>query len=135
VWDVRRTLELRTAELAARNRSDQQADQILAAAHTLAVSHDEMTRTAADAAFHQTIALASGNPLFFQIVRSFEQMMMIAIPKAWAGRTTQTEREETLDLHREVATAIAERDTDRARKAMESHFARSIGELFREMER
>lgn len=130
VWDVRRTLELRTAELAARNRSDQQADAILSAAHTLSVCQDESTRTAADAAFHQTIALASGNPLFFQIVRSFEQMMMIAIPRAWAGRTTEAEREETLVLHREVAQAIAERDPDLARNAMESHFARSIGELF-----
>ncbi len=132
VWDVRRTLELRTAELAARNRTDRQADTILAAAHTLAVSRDETTRTAADAAFHQTIALASGNPLFFQIVRSFEQMMMIAIPKAWAGRTTEEEREETLDLHREVARAIADRNPDLARAAMESHFARSIGDLFRD---
>lgn len=130
VWDVRRTLELRTAELAARNRTDQQADTILAAAHALAVSRDEATRTAADTAFHQTIALASGNQLFFQIVRSFEQMMAIAIPKAWAGRATEQEREESLQLHREVAEAIAAGDPGLARAAMESHFARSIGDLF-----
>lgn len=130
VWDVRRTLELRTAELAACNRSDEQADAILAAAHAIAASRDENARTAADTAFHQTIALASGNPLFFQIVRSFEQMMRVAIPKAWAGRTTQEEREETLVLHREVAEAIADRDPELARAAMDSHFARSIGDLF-----
>lgn len=130
VWDVRRTLELRTAELAARNRTDQQAEAILAAAHTLAVSSDEATRTAADTAFHQTIALASGNQLFFQIVRSFEQMMAIAIPRAWAGRVSEQERVETLDLHDRVARAIADRNDTMAREAMESHFARSIGDLF-----
>lgn len=130
VWDVRRTLELRTAELAARHRSEQQADAILAAAHTLAISRDEATRTAADTAFHQTIALASGNQLFFQIVRSFEQMMAIAIPKAWAGRVTEQERVESLDLHHQVAQAIANSDPETARAAMESHFARSIGDLF-----
>jgi GntR family transcriptional repressor for pyruvate dehydrogenase complex len=130
VWEVRRTLELRTAEMAARNRTDAQADAILAAAHTLAVSRDEATRTAADTAFHQTIALASGNQLFFQIVRSFEQMMALAIPKAWAGRSTAEEREETVELHREVAQAIASGDPELARAAMESHFARSIGDLF-----
>jgi DNA-binding FadR family transcriptional regulator len=134
VWDVRRTLELRTAELAARNRTDQQADAIATAAHTLAMSRDELTRTAADTAFHQSIALASGNQLFFQIVRSFEQMMLIAIPKAWAGRASEAEREESLALHREVADAIANRDPLRAREAMESHFARSIGELFHRAE-
>lgn len=130
VWDVRRTLELRTAELAARNRSDVQADAILAAAHTLAVSRDDTTRTAADTAFHQTIALASGNQLYFQIVRSFEQMMQIAIPQAWAGRATEEERAESLELHKQVASAIADQDPHLARTAMDSHFARSIGDLF-----
>ncbi len=130
VWDVRRTLELRTAELAARNRTEQQADAILAAAHALAHSRDDAARTAADTAFHQTIAEASGNQLFFQIVRSFEPMMEIAIPQAWAGRETEQEREESLVLHRQVAEAIAGRDPATARAAMESHFARSIGDLF-----
>jgi len=134
VWDVRRTLELRTAELAALNRTGEQADAILAAAHTLAVSRDEFSRTHADTAFHQTIALASGNQLFYQIVRSFEQMMQIAVPTAWAARSTEDERVETLALHEEVARAIADREPERARTAMESHFARSIGDLFHRAE-
>ena len=118
------------AELAARNRTDAQADAIVAAAHALADSRDESVRTAADTAFHQTIALASGNQLFYQIVRSFEQMMLIAIPQAWAGRSSPQEREESLALHHQVASAIASRDAVSARLAMQSHFARSIGDLF-----
>jgi len=132
VWEVRRTLELRTAELAAMNRSEEQARAILSAAHGLSVEHDEEARTNADTLFHQTIAAASGNPLFYQIVRSFEQLMAAAIPKAWSGRTTAEEREETLALHREVAEAIAARSPERARAAMESHFASSIGEMLRD---
>jgi GntR family transcriptional regulator, transcriptional repressor for pyruvate dehydrogenase complex len=131
VWDVRRTLELRTAELAAVNRNEEQAEAILRAARTLAESDDEVTRTLADTAFHQTIALASGNQMFYQIVRSFEQMMQIAVPKAWAGRTTEEEKMETVALHNKVAEAIANRNSISARTAMEAHFARSIGELFR----
>lgn len=132
VWDVRRTLELRTAELAALNRTDQQAEAILQAAHLLSVSTDEITRTRADTAFHQAIALASGNAMFFQIVRSFEELMQVAIPKAWRGRKTSEEQHETVVLHNEVAAAIAAQDPEMARAAMESHFARSIGDLFRE---
>lgn len=132
VWDVRRTLELRTAELAALNRSEEQARAILTAAHGLAVDHDEAARTAADTVFHQTIAAASGNPLFYQIVRSFEELMALAIPRAWQERTTPGEREETLALHREVADAIAAREPARARIAMEQHFANSIGERLRD---
>ena len=132
VWEVRRTLELRTAEQAALNRSDEQARAILAAAHGLSVGHDQAARTAADTAFHQTIAEASGNQLFLQIVRSFEELMALAIPRAWAGRSTQEEREETLALHREVAEAIAARDPVRARDAMQSHFNNSIGEMLKD---
>ena len=132
VWEVRRTLELRTAELAAIHRSEEQAQAILTAAHGLSVEHDEAARTAADTRFHQTIAAASGNQLFLQIVRSFEQLMAVAIPRAWAGRTTHEERDETLALHREVAEAIAARDPVRARAAMESHFNNSIGEMLKD---
>jgi GntR family transcriptional regulator, transcriptional repressor for pyruvate dehydrogenase complex len=130
IWDVRCTLELRTAELAAANRSDQQAEAILTAARALAHSNSPEATTAADTAFHQIIAQASGNALFHQIVRSFEPMMQVAIPKAWAGRTTQAERDESLKRHLEIAEAIAERNCDRARLAMNAHFARSIGDLF-----
>lgn len=132
VWEVRRTLELRTAELAAMNRTDEQARAILTAAHGLSVGHDEAARTAADTIFHQTIAEASGNQLFYQIVRSFEQLMALAIPRAWAGRTTHEERDETLALHREVAEAIYDGDPARARRAMESHFNNSIGEMLKD---
>ena len=132
VWEVRRTLELRTAELAAIHRSEEQAHAILTAAHGLSVEHDEAARTAADTRFHQTIAAASGNQLFLQIVRSFEQLMAVAIPRAWAGRTTREERDETLALHREVAEAIAARDPVRARAAMDSHFNNSIGEMLKD---
>ncbi|MBW8297315.1 FCD domain-containing protein [Sphingopyxis sp.] len=132
VWEVRRTLELRTAELAAIHRGKEQAQAILTAAHGLSVEHDEAARTAADTRFHQTIAAASGNQLFLQIVRSFEQLMAVAIPRAWAGRTTREERDETLALHREVAEAIAARDPLRAQAAMDSHFNNSIGEMLKD---
>jgi DNA-binding FadR family transcriptional regulator len=133
VWDVRCTLELRTAELAAEFRSDAQADNIMTAARTLSKVSDPQAITAADTAFHQTIAEASGNALFYQIVRSFEQMMLIAIPQAWAGRRTQEERDESIRLHLEIAEAIMERDAGRAREAMNDHFARSIGDLFHQI--
>ena len=57
--------------------------------------------------------------------------MQVAIPRAWEGRATEDERTETIDLHLRVANAIAEREPETARLAMEQHFARSIGDLFR----
>lgn len=132
IWDVRCTLELRTAELAALHRSDEQARAISAAADRLTVEGDEAARTAADTEFHQTIAAASGNPLYYQIVCSFEELMARAVPRAWQERALPEERAESLSLHHEVADAIAAREPVRARIAMERHFANSVGERLRD---
>lgn len=126
VWDVRRTLELRTAYLAARHRSDADAHLILAAATAMrtATEIDDVTRN--DIIFHQTIARASGNMLFLQIVRSFEPLMKVAVPLAWETRSTETARIEVLRRHKDIAEAIADRDTDRASMLMVAHFDESI---------
>lgn len=131
VWEVRRTLEVRTVALAAQNRSEQQAKEILAAARAMARAGDLDALVEADVAFHQAIARASGNPLFHEIVRSFEQLMDIAVPRAWDTRQTEEEHEEILDIHQAIARAIADRDAAGAAAAMERHFDNSIGDLMR----
>ncbi|PXA90071.1 FadR family transcriptional regulator [Nostoc sp. 3335mG] len=129
VWDVRCTLELRTADLAARNRSDADAAVIVdaAAAMRSATRTDEVTRH--DIAFHQAIARASGNALFLQIVRSFEPLMTVAVPLAWQTRETDAAREEVLTRHRRIAEAIADRDGANAAALMHAHFDVSIGSV------
>jgi GntR family transcriptional repressor for pyruvate dehydrogenase complex len=84
-----------------------------------------------DVAFHQSIAQASGNPLFHQIVRSFEGLMDVAVPRAWQTRQTEGQRVEMLKLHLAIAEAIADRDAARATAAMDRHFDTSIGDLMR----
>jgi DNA-binding FadR family transcriptional regulator len=127
VWDVRRTLELRTAELAAHARSDAEAREIVRLADGIAASGDDLeARTSYDVGFHAAIARASGNMLFLQIVRAFAPMMEIAIPAAWHTRTAEDERERISRLHQDLAKAIADRDADAARALMDSHFDASI---------
>ena len=65
IWDVRRTIEMRTAALAARNATPTQAARIVALAE--AMGSDESTHaqtTEDDIDFHLAIAEASGNALF-----------------------------------------------------------------------
>ncbi len=131
IWDVRRTIELRTAILAAQNRTDEEADHILSLAEAMAtVSDDQAEITRRDIVFHEAIARASHNELFLQIIRSFAPMMRQAVPAAWRTRTTNEQRHEVLINHRAVAQAIADHDVDAARAAMDGHFDRSIGALF-----
>ena len=127
VWDVRRTLELRTAELAASERTDQEAEEIVRLADGITSAGEDLAlRTRHDLAFHAAIARASHNELFLQIVRAFAPMMEIAIPAAWHTRKAEVERDRILRLHQTLAQAIAAKDPIGARAAMDAHFDASI---------
>jgi len=130
VWDVRRTMEVRTAALAAQHRTDAEAAELLALVDAMARESEDLGETTGhDIAFHLLIAQASRNQLFHQIVASFAPLMEVAVPAAWHTRQTEAERVSTLDRHRDVAQAIADRDPEAARAAMEEHFASSIGRI------
>ncbi|WP_010183415.1 FadR/GntR family transcriptional regulator [Sphingomonas sp. PAMC 26605] len=129
VWDVRRTLELRTADLAAQHRTDPEARAIIAAADAMrAAGGDLAAVTHHDIAFHQAIAAASGNALFLQIVRSFEGLMRVAVPTAWHTRETEPQRDAVLLAHRDLAQAIADRDAPMAGDLMSRHFDATIAD-------
>lgn len=131
IWDVRRTLELRTAELAAIERTDAEARIIVELAEAMEAAGEDIAElTRHDIAFHQAIASAGRNALFLQIVRSFAPMMVHAVPAAWATRLTERQRAAVFAHHHVLAQAIADRDPDAARTAMSTHFVASIGDLF-----
>jgi DNA-binding FadR family transcriptional regulator len=130
VWDVRRTIEVRTAMLAAANASAAQAAGIVELAERLEAedqANEQTTET--DIAFHLAIAEASGNKLFHQIVISFVPLMKVAIPKAWQTRQTADQRHDSVERHRLLAKAIALRDVDGAGKWMSAHFDESVGAM------
>ena len=132
VWDVRRTIEMRTASLAARNATPTQAARIVALAEAMGQDdqpHDETTED--DIEFHLAIAEASGNALFNQIVASFVPLMRIAVPQAWKTRQTDDEKADILARHRNLAWAIANHDPDEAERCMGMHFDETIGALLR----
>lgn len=132
IWDVRRTLEVRTAELAAENRTDAEAAYITALAEEMAEAGDDMQKvTAADVKLHQAIAEASHNGFFLNIVRSFGSLMKVAVPAAWRTRTTDGQRSAMIALHRALARAITEKDSATARDLMSGHFDRSIDDLLK----
>lgn len=130
VWDVRRTIEMRTAALAARNATPVEAARIVALAEAMAQDeqpHDQTTEDDID--FHLAIAEASGNALFGQIVASFVPLMRVSVPKAWQTQTTNDQKRDILDRHRRLASAIANRDPEEAERAMAAHFDEAIGAL------
>lgn len=132
VWEVRRTIEVETAALAARNATPEQATQIVKLAAQMALDpEDGPPAPDKDIALHLAIAEACGNPLFLQIVVSFAPLMRVAVPTAWKTRQTREERDNIIELHCNLAAAIAKGDADEARRHMEAHFDETIGALLR----
>ena len=130
VWDVRRTLELRIAALAAQRRTDAQAAAILAIAQAMAKGCDDMAQvTRLDIALHNAIAEAAANLLFAQIMRSFAPLMETAVPRAWETRRTDAQRQQIIACHLDLAQAIMDRDAVAAAAAIDRHFDRSIGQM------
>lgn len=134
VWDVRRTLEVRTAALAAVNRSAAEAARLSELAEQMAAqTHDLPAIARTDIEFHATIARAGRNALFVQIVTSFAPMMEVAVPAAWRTRTAIEQQAVVIHRHRAIAAAIAARDEHEAGLAMEAHFDAAIGQVLRQM--
>jgi len=131
VWDVRRTIEQRTAELAAQERTDEEAARIGALAEAMAGERDFAAMTRHDIAFHEAIAAASHNALFVQIVASFGPLMEVAVPAAWKTRVAEQRRQTMIERHRAVARAIARKDPAAAAMAMSAHFDVAIGDILK----
>jgi GntR family transcriptional repressor for pyruvate dehydrogenase complex len=132
IWDVRRTIELRTAELAALERTDAEAAEIEVLAEKMAETVDDLeTMCRHDIAFHEAIAKATHNALFVQIVASFGPLMEVAVPTAWRTRTTDFQRETTIERHRAVARAIRRKDPIVATMAMGDHFDAAVGDMLK----
>ena len=125
IWDVRRALEVRTAELAANRRTDEEAKAMLHHASGMRKSMNnrpEMVQH--DIALHNLIAQATRNSLFHNIISSFGVVMLGAI-----ANIDQPNRENTeliVSLHERLAQAIADRNVSGAAAAMKDHFYTSL---------
>lgn len=130
IYDVRRTIEQRTAALAALRRSDDQGREILA--HAVAMkSNAEMPEIIMehDLGFHLAIAKAARNPVFTLIVGAFEGVTRQTWSIGWRSRQTQAEQAFMLDLHMSIAEAIIVGDPQRAADLMAKHFDESVRAL------
>lgn len=127
VLDVRRTLEIRTASLAALRRTDQEARRL----QTIVKEMFEAIETPdklmeLDILFHEVIAKASGNSLYSIIVDSFRVITRQTWHIGWRSRATLENRTENIRCHERIAMAIVAQDPTRAENAMIEHFDSNI---------
>lgn len=123
VLDVRRTLELRSASLAALRRSEAQARMLqgtVAQMFDSLEAPDRLMRL--DIQFHEVIAQASGNSLYAILIGSFRVITEQTWHIGWRCRGTLANRTENIRCHERIATAIAAQDPVRAEAMMAEHF-------------
>ncbi len=130
IYDVRRSIELRTAALAALRRADPEAAAIAALAAAMRADFHRPGRVMEhDIAFHEAIAAASRNPMFALLVRSFHVVTRQTWAIGWNSRPSDAARMASVDGHAAIAAAIAARDHRAAEAAMAEHFDMSVRAL------
>ena len=130
IYDVRRTIEARTATLAALRRTEAEALLILGHAQAMERAFgDPDVIMEHDLAFHVAIARASRNPVFALIIGAFQGVTRKTWPIGWKSRTNDDERRAMNALHVELAQAILDGYPKAAAALMNQHFDQSIKAL------
>ena len=130
IYDVRRTIEMRTVALAALRRTDAEAAEIaqLASAMRRDWQHPDAIMED-DIAFHEAIARASRNPLFSLIVNAFHVVTRETWHISWASRRLESERLGSIACHERIAASILARNAPAGEAAMAEHFDSSVKAL------
>jgi GntR family transcriptional repressor for pyruvate dehydrogenase complex len=123
ILDVRRTVEMRTVELAALRRTNAEAAEITALAAAMRADVGVSERVMEhDIAFHEAIARTSKNPMFALVVDSFNFVTRQTWPVGWAARKSPDEHLKAIACHEAIAQAIADRAPRVAVARMAEHF-------------
>ncbi|MCX6018413.1 MAG: FadR/GntR family transcriptional regulator [Chloroflexi bacterium] len=119
ILEVRRIIEIEVAGLAARRRTDEDLVQLRALLVAMqAALHDADAYTALDYEFHEMLLRAACNRLLIEILRPVAEVLRAArcITNRRARSLTASQRG-----HIKLVNAIAAKDVDAARDAMQRH--------------
>ncbi len=123
IIELRRGLDAEIAFLAAsRRKRDQMASIRRALADIERASKAGQDAAAEDLAFHLSIAQATSNPLFLELLRFLNQFLYIAIRVTRANEDQRVEfSEQTRVEHMAIAAAIERQDPEAAATAAKTH--------------
>lgn len=133
ILDLRCSIEIRAAELAAVNRS---AEHVKALQREMvlfeqAKKHRERW-VESDMRFHVIIGEASANPFFGLLSAALRQALEVSIRTGLDRRTSWGEIDQMVETHKLVARAIIARDPVATRKHMTTHFDEARAAILRQ---
>jgi GntR family transcriptional repressor for pyruvate dehydrogenase complex len=120
LYEVRRLLEVGSAEFAAQRRTSKEVERMKEALYHLERSTITGDAEQHDWAFHFAIALAAQNPILVNLMESISQSTKKILSNA--REELFEHRFETIcEQHRDILNAIENQDSKMARKAMLKH--------------
>jgi DNA-binding FadR family transcriptional regulator len=127
VIETRRAIELQTAQLAARYATPAQRQLLRELVLQMRTAGgDHARRIASDAAIHNVIAEASGNPLNSILLAALRTPLEASARIHLAGTRSESELTRVIDAHESVVDRICAGDQMGAVSAMSYHFDISI---------
>lgn len=129
---ARALIESEVAALAAAERKDRDLDRIFAALTTMREQmHDKEANHAADRQFHMYIAEATGNTVLLHMVAAMWDCARSdpLWEKIEEHFHTSGLRAASQEDHQRIFAAIADRDPDAAKRAMQAHLSRVVEEF------
>lgn len=127
LFEVRRTLEVEAAALAATRRTDDDLARMARAIEEMQAGLDSEERyIAADVRYHLAIAEATRNRISLHLMHAIRDLLHRALASIYH---IPRSAERSLEQHETILDAIRARDADRAREAMREHLTRVEGEV------
>ena len=136
ILELRRGIEVQTAQLAARFASDEQRTRLRELGRDMrAALHDDARRMAADLSIHETLADASGNPLNSLVLTALHDAITRSLREDYTVQHTEHERVRIIEAHEAIIERVCARDPVGAAAAMAVHFDLSVNSLARAQHR
>jgi GntR family transcriptional regulator, transcriptional repressor for pyruvate dehydrogenase complex len=119
IHEVRVTLEIRTARLAAERATDEDIAELREHCERMAaLEHDVEAASMADVEFHRAVARATHNELFVVMLDSIGDILL-EIRRVTLGVPDRFQ--DGVDFHRRILDRVAAHDVDGAAQAMREH--------------
>jgi DNA-binding FadR family transcriptional regulator len=123
LFELRKLVEIQTAELAARRATAADVERCEIAFRRLEAAQDTPEAyVIADIDFHQAVAAAAGNRMLGLLLEGLREPMRMARTRSWQGRMrVGHEIADQITMHRRVLVAVRRRQPKAAADAMARH--------------
>jgi GntR family transcriptional repressor for pyruvate dehydrogenase complex len=127
ILDLRAAIEVKGAEMAARNRKEEHVSILMEQVEKMKTSLAFPSRFVAhDMAFHATIAQATANPLFEVMVQAMRKSLAASMRTVFRNWKQRADHDQIIRTHRRIAEAICDGDPEEARRSMKLHFDEAL---------